>query len=336
MSILDSEATDPATTPVGTGPFVFDNYSPNQSLTLLRNDDYWAPDALPAYGQLDIRFIEEDQSQLAAINAGDIQVMLPKDAATVQQIREEGALEVASYPGTGYWINFSRVGITESPEVVRAIALAIDRQALIDGALLGEAVAASTANPLLAYGLGPDELPNYERDVELAKSVLADAGYPNGIELSALYTTQAFSSTYFEILQDSLAEAGITLVLEPAEQQVWLSRFLEADYDLSATTQGWYANPLRYVLPRVGWQAPPEQIAPELPGLLDDYRVASDDDRAAAFQAIQEYQAENVYPFVGTVWSNLSVVYRADALQGLDTDTLAVGARRDFYLSLQP
>nr|WP_243847417.1 ABC transporter substrate-binding protein [Microbacterium ulmi] len=337
VSILDSEADDPAAHPVGTGPFVFDDYSPAQSITLVRNDDYWDPDELPAFRTLDIRFIEEDQSQLAALNAGDVKLILPKDASTLQQARSDGALEVETYPGAGYWINFSRIGITQNPDVVRAIALSIDRQALVDGAFLGEAVPGSTAHPLLSFGLGPDDLPNHQRDVTLAKEVLAKAGFPDGIELTATYSTQAFSNTFFEILQASLADAGITLDLEPVEQQVWASRFLQADYDLSATTQAWYANPLRYVLPRVGWQAPPEEIAPELPALLDAFGAAkSDDDRAAAFQAIQEFQANVVYPFIGTVWTNQAAIYRAGTLQAIDADALAIGARRDFYLSIKP
>src|SRR5690606_36766877 len=116
----------------------------------------------------------------------------------------------------------------------------------------------------------------------------------------------------FEVLQASLADTGIRVTLQPVDQQVWLSHFLEADYALSASDQGWYANPIRYVLPSDGWQAPPSEVAPELPDLLAAYlSAATDQARADAFQAIQLYEAEYAYPFIGTAWVKRSVAYPA-------------------------
>ena len=339
VAILDHRATeDPATHPIGSGPFKFVSYSPNSHLVLERNDDYWNPDVLPPYRTLEIRFIADDQSQVAALNAGDVSLIMPTEAATVQSLRANSAVKLTSYSNLNFFITISRVGKTAPPEVAKAVALAIDRDALVKTAFLGEAEPGSTVHPALDYAVPISQLPNYTRDVEKAKELLRQAGYPDGIDLNLIYPTRPpYRDSIFEVLQASLADAGIRVTLQPVEQQVWLSHFLEADYDLSASDQGWYANPIRYVLPRDGWQAPPSEVAPELPDLLAAYQsAATDQARAEAFQAIQRYEAEHAYPFIGTAWVKRSVAYRANEVAEVDATSLVTGSRRDFYLSLSP
>jgi peptide/nickel transport system substrate-binding protein len=336
-SILTSTAPAHGTTPVGTGPFTFVSYVPGSELVLDVNRDYWDPSVLPSYDRIRVRIIKEDASMVAALNSGEVALIHPTATATARGLRDNADFTIVDTASRTFWIHASRVGATRDEAVVKALWLSMDRQALADIAFLGEAFPWSTSHPSVAYGLGPDDLPNYQRDVEEAKRILAEAGYADGVELVFTYPTRVpYEDVFFEVLQASWAEAGITVNLNPVEQAVWIPKLINADYDLSATDQGWYSNPYRYVLPRTGWQAPVEEILPELIPELDALAAASQDERPEIFQRIQRLEAENVYPYTGTVYANASHVYRNDLLSSADLSTYITGDKRVLYLSLVP
>ena len=336
-SILTQSAPAHGTTPVGTGPFEYVSYVPGSELVLDVNRDYWDPSVLPSYDRIRVRIIKEDASMVAALRAGEVALIHPTATATARTLRDDPDFTIVDTPSRTFWIHASRVGTTRDEAVVKALWLSMDRQALADIAFLGEAEPWSTAHPLVEYALGPDELPNYQRDVEAAKQVLAEAGYEDGVELEFVYPTRApYEDVFFEVLQSSWAEAGITVTLNPVEQAVWIPKLINADYDLSATDQGWYSNPYRYVLPRTGWQAPPEEILPELIPALDELAAAAQDERPEIFRRIQMIEAENVYPYTGTVYANTAHIYRSDLLSSADMSTYITGDKRVLYLSLVP
>ena len=336
-SILTSTAPAHGTTPVGTGPYTFVSYVPGSELVLDVNRDYWDPSVLPSYDRLRVRIIKEDASMVAALRSGEVALIHPTATATARSLRDDDAFTIVDTASRTFWIHASRVGATRDEAVVKALWLSMDRQALADIAFLGEAFPWSTSHPSVAYGLGPDDLPNYQRDVEAAKQILADAGYSDGVDLVFTYPTRVpYEDVFFEVLQASWAEAGINVTLNPVEQAVWIPKLINADYDLSATDQGWYSNPYRYVLPRTGWQAPPEEILPELIPELDALAAASQEERPEIFQRIQRMEAENVYPYAGTVYANASHVYRNDLLSNADLGTYITGDKRVLYLSLVP
>ena len=336
-SILTQSAPAHGTTPVGTGPFKYVSYVPGSELVLDVNRDYWDASVLPSYDRLRVRIIKEDASMVAALRAGEVALIHPTATATARTLRDDSGFTIVDTPSRTFWIHASRVGATRDEAVVKALWLSMDRQALADIAFLGEAEPWSTAHPLVEYALGPDELPNYQRDVEAAKQVLAEAGYEDGVELEFVYPTRApYEDVFFEVLQSSWAEAGITVTLNPVEQAVWIPKLINADYDLSATDQGWYSNPYRYVLPRTGWQAPPDEILPELIPALDELAAATQDERPEIFRRIQTIEAENVYPYTGTVYANTSHIYRSDLLSNADMSTYITGDKRVLYLSLVP
>ena len=336
-SILTQSAPAHGTTPVGTGPFTFVSYVPGSELVLDVNRGYWDPSVLPDYDRLRVRIIKEDATMAAALRSGEVSLIHPTATATARALRGDDDFTIVDIPSRTFWIHASRVGATRDEAVVKALWLSMDRQALVDVAFLGEARPWSTAHPLVEYALGPDELPNYQRDVEEAKRVLAEAGYEDGVELEFIYPTRApYEDVFFEVLQASWAEAGIDVTLNPVEQAVWIPRLINADYDLSSTDQGWYSNPYRYVLPRTGWQAPPEEILPELIPALDELAAAGQDERPEIFRRIQLMEAENVYPYAGTVYANTSHIYRSDQLSNADLSTYITGDKRALYLSLAP
>ena len=334
-SVLTETAPDHGTAPVGTGPLRFVSYIPGSELVLEPNRDYWDPAALPRYEVLRVRIIENAQDRVADLEAGEVALIRTDVFETAAGLAGSQLLKVVGTPAWTIWLHAARTGRTADGAMVRAAWLSLDRQGLADIAFAGEAAPWSTSHPLLAYGQGPADLPGYERDVEAAGRLLAEAGYEEGISLDLLYPEQdAYPDSFFDLLAASWAEAGIRVEPVPVNRATWLARLVTADYDLTVTRHGWYANPYRYVLPRPGWQAPPEEILPELVPALAELAAASEEDRPDAFRRVQLLEAEYGYPFTGVVYVNSHHVYRTDLIENADLAGWVTGSRRDLYLSL--
>ena len=334
-SILTETAAPHGEVPVGTGPFRFVSHAPGSELVLEPNPDYWDPAALPGYELLRVRIIEDEPGRVAALEAGEVALIRTDTTEVGIRLAGNPLLEVVGTPAWTIWLHAARTGSTADGAVVRAAWLALDRQGLADIAFAGEAAPWSTSHPLLAYGQGPDELPGYQRDVEAAARLLTEAGYEHGISLELPYPEQdQYPDGFFAVLVAAWAEAGITVEPVPLDRVTWLARLVTADYHLTVTRHGWYANPYRYLLPRPGWQAPPEEVLPELIPALTDLATASDEDRPHAFRRVQLLEAEHGYPFTGVVYVNSHHVYRTDLIENADPTGSATGDRRDLYLSL--
>ena len=336
-SILTESAPTHGTEPVGTGPLRFVSYVPGSELALEPNRDYWDRSALPRYELLRVRIIEDEPDRVAALEKGEVALIRTDTIEVAAGLVEDPLLQVVGTPAWTIWLHAARRGMTADGAVVRAAWLSLDRQGLADTAFAGEAQPWSTSHPLLAYGLGPTELPGYQRDVEAAAQVLAEAGYEDGVSLELLYPEQdEYPEAFFDVLVASWAEAGIRVEPVPVDRATWLARLVTSDYDLTVTRHGWYANPYRYVLPRPGWQAPPEEVLPELIPALTDLATVSDEDRSDVFQRVQLLEAENGYPFVGVVYVNTQHVYRTDLITNAVVTGSVSGDRRGLYLSLTP
>ncbi|MCE2530676.1 MAG: hypothetical protein J4G11_12540 [Acidimicrobiia bacterium] len=336
-SILTETAPAHGTAPIGTGPLRFVSYLPGSELVLEPNQDYWDPSAVPGYRRLRIRIIEEETIRVAALKAGDVALIRTDTIEAAAGLVGNPLLEVVGIPEWTIWLHAARTGTTADGAVIRAAWLSLDRQGLADIAFAGEAAPWSTSHPLLAYGQGPTELPGYQRDVEAATQILAEAGYEDGVSLELLYPDQdGYPDAFFEVLAASWTEAGITVQPVPVDQATWLARLVTSDYDLTVTRHGWYANPYRYVLPRPGWQAPLEGVLSELVPALTDLATASDKDRPDAFRRVQLLEAEHGYPFTGVVYVNSHHVYHTDLIESADVTGSVTGDRRNLYLSLVP
>ena len=336
-SILTETAPTHGRAPVGTGPLRFVSYVPGSELVLEPNRDYWDPSALPGYERLRVRIIEEEPDRVAALEAGEVALIRTDTIDAAAGLVGNPLLEVVGTPAWTIWLHAARTGTTADGAVVRAVWQSLDRQGLADIAFAGQAAPWSTSHPLLAYGRGPTELPGYQRDVEAAAQLLAEAGYEEGVSLELLYPDQdGYPDAFFEVLAASWTEAGIRVEPVPVDRATWLARLVTADYELTVTRHGWYANPYRYVLPRPGWQVPPEGVLPELVLALTDLATASDQDRPDAFRRVQLLEAEHGYPFTGVVYVNSHHVYHTDLIENADVTGSVTGDRRDLYLSLVP
>jgi peptide/nickel transport system substrate-binding protein len=207
--------------PIGTGPFKFESWTRNDRLTLVRNDDYWGEKA--KIDTLILRPIADNAARLQALQTGEIQgydLVEPQDVETIEadenlQILDRPAFNVA-YVG----FNISKAPL-DNPEVRKAVAHGLDRQAVVDNFYAGRGVVATQFMPPEVVGYA-DDVPTYEFDPEKAKQILQDAGLTLPVELEFWYPTDV-SRPYmpdpkrnFEAFAASLNESGFKVVPKSA------------------------------------------------------------------------------------------------------------------------
>jgi len=220
--------------PVGTGPFAFERWIKGDSVVLTRRDAYWGTP--PALNRVTFKFIEDASAQVNALLAGDVDAM-PNIGAPEMLDRFKGdgrfAVQVGSTEGeTILAINNGQEPFDDIL-VRRAIAHAINRQDIIDGAMFGFGTPIGThfAPHHPAY---IDLTDRYPFDPERARELLAEAGWPDGFEASLKLPPPSYARRGGEVIAAQLATVGISVRIEPVEWAQWLDRvFKQRDYDLT-------------------------------------------------------------------------------------------------------
>ncbi len=238
-----SAATD-SMRPVGTGPFRFLSWRRGDSLTLEGNPDYWG--GAPALGQVTFKFIADPTAAYAALMAGDVDAFSNYPAPeSFPQFAADPRFKVfvgSTESETILALN-NRHAPLDNLQVRRAIAHAIDRRAIIDGAMFGYGTPIGSHFPPHS----PDYVDLtrlYPHDVAKARALLAEAGYPHGFTVSMKLPPPSYARRAGEIVAAQLAEAGITVHIENLEWAQWLDQvFTRHDYDLSIVA---HAEPMDY------------------------------------------------------------------------------------------
>jgi peptide/nickel transport system substrate-binding protein len=214
--------------PVGTGPFTFDSWAKDDVIVLRANEDYWK--GSPAVEKVEFRVIPENQSRIAALQTGqvDIIVNVPPDQAEV--LKEAEGTDVATVPSSRViyiGINTLQEGPLTDPRVRRALNYAVDKQGIIDNILQGNGVRLASPITESHFGHNPDLTP-FAHDPERAKELLAEAGWADGFEL-------VFDAPSGRYLQDKeiaqavagqLQEVGLEVDLNVLEWGVYIEKVL--------------------------------------------------------------------------------------------------------------
>ena len=239
----DSAATN-ASHPVGTGPFRFSAWRRGDSLTVVRNADYWG--GAPSLDAATFKFIADPSAAYAALMAGDVDAFhyYPAPESFAQFVADP-RFRVFVGPTEGETIlslNNRRPPLNDV-RIRRAIAFALDRKAIIDGAMFGYGTPIGShfppRNP--AY---VDLTGQYPHDVSQAKRLLAEAGYANGFALSLKLPPPSYARRGGEIIAAQLAEVGIHAHIEDLEWAQWLDQvYGRHDFDMSIVV---HAEPMDY------------------------------------------------------------------------------------------
>ena len=220
--------------PVGTGPFTFARWVKGDRVELLRNPDYWGEPAKLASAV--IKIIPDPSAATAALLAGDIDAFanFPAPEAMAQfEADPRFTVKIGSTEGeTILAINNGRAPLSDL-RVRRALAHAIDRKAIVDGAMFGYGTPIGThfAPHHPAY---VDLTGRYPYDPEKARALLAEAGVGEGLTLSLKLPPPSYARRGGEIIAAQLAAVGVKTEITQVEWAQWLEQVFKArDYDLT-------------------------------------------------------------------------------------------------------
>jgi peptide/nickel transport system substrate-binding protein len=201
--------------PVGTGPYKLVKWVRKQEHLLVRNDDYWGPK--PAFKYARIRIIPEMATEIAELISGGVDIIKAVPPDQMDVIGKSGVARTSSAPilRTAF-LQLDQAGRSgpnpfQDRRVRQAANLAVDADAIIKHVLNGLGDRVATAVNPMAFGFDPGIKP-YKQDLGRAKKLLAEAGFPNGIDVRFLTTAPnvepGVTQTNEAIVAD-LAKVGI-------------------------------------------------------------------------------------------------------------------------------
>jgi peptide/nickel transport system substrate-binding protein len=222
------------TNPIGTGPYRFQRWNRGDRVELVRNDAYWGK--VPAISRATFRFIPDAQAQVSAIRSGDVDALSNLAAPeSADQLKADTKLKVVVGNTEGetiLGINNGKPPFSDA-RVRRALAHAIGRKAVIDGAMSG-----------FGTPIGSHFSPNHPAYIDLtglypydpakSRALLREAGFPNGFEATLRLPPPPYARRSGEIVAAMLAQVGVRVTIEPIEFAQWLDQvFRNKNYDLT-------------------------------------------------------------------------------------------------------
>ena len=266
VPIIPSETIDTITTsPIGCGPFKFQAWNKDQDIQLVRYDDYWKKDS-PKCSGITFKIIKEYNTIHNSFLAGELDILLWSsfiDVATWDAT--DGVHSQANDLYDSFLLVYNtQVKPFDNTKVRRAIALALNKQELID--LSSQGYGKVLDEPVYPGTYYYNEAASYSQDIDAAKALMAEAGYPDGFTCKLLVPNTVQEGACGDIIQSQLKKIGIECELEKMEvgafidavwgkknfelcvtgdgsdgdPDTWLSRWFKTDAD---NNLGTYSNP---------------------------------------------------------------------------------------------
>jgi peptide/nickel transport system substrate-binding protein len=298
---------------LGSGPFKLDSWDPNSKEVLSANAD-WAGGKVGVDG-ITISVLPDETAILASLRAGQTDFALLNDPLVATLVPNEPNLQLNAIPGLAY--NVLQLNPARKPmddlKVRQAISCAVNRQDVLDTALVGEG---KVTGPLTmpVYASDPGTLFCYTQDLEKAKALMAESSSPSGFTAKVIAATgePPVASSEAQVLQSQLAEIGVKLEIEMLELNVYVDRWLAGDFDMAVAQNGGRPDPYpmynRYFTKDGNLQKVSNFVDDELDSLLQQGRVETDvAKRKEIFQKFEARLAE-LSPWI---WLSTSNTYTA-------------------------
>jgi peptide/nickel transport system substrate-binding protein len=222
---------------IGTGPFKLKSFQPAKSWEVERNAEYWDADNVHLDGIRGV-IITEQSTKVQSVLSGQSHLSDNIDFSAAATVKGNANASLMEYKNATYLLvamDMTKAPF-DDPKVVEAVKLAVDRQRIVDAAYQGYGAVTSDVPVPADDPYFPDEVGERPQDVEQAKQLLADAGYPNGIDLE-LVTSQAYGAMVdLAVAFAQVVEAaGIRVNIKqwPADtfwDQVWLVKPMYTSY----------------------------------------------------------------------------------------------------------
>ncbi|MEK6609291.1 MAG: ABC transporter substrate-binding protein [Gemmatimonadota bacterium] len=231
---------------IGTGPFMVEEFDPSRRLTLKRNPSYWGAQK-PLLDGITFQAIPDESSIVAALRTGQVQVAEFASGLSFQVAKGIGSVETMQAQSTR-WVVLDLAGDqepTSKVEVRQAIALALDRPAILQIAGSGLGQRLGVLPPGLKYWAVPvPELPNQQRDVAKARALLQKAGYAGRVpvKIRNIVGYPALAAA-LPVVVDNLRQAGIDVNVETVDGGVWIKDWIVPQSPPTMNEWGGFVDP---------------------------------------------------------------------------------------------
>jgi len=228
--------------PVGTGPFKFVEAVRNDHITVEANRDYWGEK--PKVDRIIFRIIPESATRVLALERNEVQIVADVVPADQERIQKNPDLTLYVQPGlTILGVSMSNnLGPFKDKRVRQAMNYAVDKEAINKG-LYGGATTASQGMPPVLWGYNKNVEP-YPYDVNKAKALLKEAGYPNGFtaDMMVYPNPRGYNpiggAKLGEAVQGYLAKVGVQVKISQYEWGAYLARYRHQPWEGFAIA-GW-------------------------------------------------------------------------------------------------
>jgi peptide/nickel transport system substrate-binding protein len=238
---LEKAGNDSCKNPVGTGPFKFVEWKPDQYVKLEKFADYWDTKNVAKVDEVIINNIKDNSARLNALKAGEVQGVEGMEPDAIKALQADKNFQVLLRPAntTGYVAFNFNVKEFQNAKVREAFAHAINKKAIVDAFYGGGGQVAKEFQPPALWGYN-DKITDYDYNVDKAKALLAEAGFKDGLKeitwADGKKTPLEFwympvSRPYYpnpkdagEAMAADLAKAGIQVTLKTVDWTVYLDQ----------------------------------------------------------------------------------------------------------------
>ena len=285
--------------PIGSGPFSFVSMVPRERVVLEANTEYW--EGSPTIQFLELVGMPDATVAGLATARGEVHVAAVPDFDVVEQYLDHPNVRVVSAPGgssTQLWLN-QLVPPLDNPLVRRAMRHAIDYEEILFGVYLGYGESPTEGMlPSLSDGFLTD-LPEVAYDPELARELLAEAGFPDGFSTSMVCTSTSFTQRQCELVQEHFRAVGIELDIQFLDRSGMVEIRPRDTTPIIQMGISIRPDPLQWMIWHHGRTVPPQGVnfmrwtaADEIIDAVEN--ATTPEDRIAAIQDFQRLYAEDV------------------------------------------
>lgn len=280
--------------PIGSGPYQFDSWSQDNRVELVKYEDYFAGE--PKWETVYFSVVPEDSTRVSELLTNGVDIAFNIPTADIDRINEFDGTHVALEPiqrVIQMWLSNEEGEPTSDPVVRQAIDLAIDNQVIIDEILLGSAIATRTHITPGNFGADESLYDTYNYDPELARELLDEAGYEDGVEIDM--SVNNYYTEMAEVTAGMLQDVGITVNMDLVEQSQFANRLFSNELD-EAIFVGW-GNTMfdGSVLEFINEGGVNPYSNPEIEELLNAAAYnTNEDEREAQYQEAQQLLAEDL------------------------------------------
>lgn len=306
--LIEADEANFVLNPVGTGAYKFVEWKQGDSAKLEANEDYWQ--GAPKTKNLQMKVVPEAAQRLIAIETGEADLAYDIASNDISRVEENSDLQYfAAEPLSVWYISMNMNKEPFNNEKVRqAIRYAIDSDSILQAVRYGNGQVASSIIPPAAFGY-TDKALAYNYDVDKAKALLAEAGYPDGFSTTLWVNENQERTEACQIVQDQLKQIGIDVKISIMEFGTYIEQTSAGEHDMAYF--GWTcstsdADYTYYSLLHSSQQGAPGNRSfindPEVDKLVEEGRATVDPEkRLEIYGQLEEY--------IGPISPNAPIFY---------------------------